>query len=1006
MSGNRVKQLRVRIGQLPWRRWLVNRGVSLAATAFLCYALAGFFLVPWLVNRYLPRYVAEQLHHQLSYSRLRINPLLFTAEVRDFQLADAAGKPLAAFARLAVDLELESLLRWGVTFDDIILEKPTLHLLIGKDGHLNLARFLAMLPKGEEPPPDAKPVRLLLKHVAISGGAVHFSDDSGPVPVRTTLAAVAIELRGISTLPERNGAYAVTALLPGGGKLGWQGEASLVPIASHGTLAIDGFHPAALWKFLPERLNLAAPDSVARLKLDYRFAHQQGKTTLVVNPLDFAVQGLVVREKGQAESLLRLEKLAATKGRFDLQARQLVFPVISLRGLHLAASRDRNGVLNWKRLPLPGKDEQGKGQAPVGEGGKPGSAAGAASRTAWRFAVKRLELADGALDFTDHGIQPALTYGLRDLGLTGEGFDTAGREPLRVAAKAKVAQGGSLEVAGSLAQNGKEAEGQVRISGLDLRPLDPLLGKRTLLRLAAGDFSLDGSLSYRAGEAGPMLTASGNAAINRLLLTLRKSGRRFLAWQELAASGIDLGLGPDRLAIQEVRLVAPETRIVIFKNRTTNLARIFKAQAAPSQPLPAGSEAAPPAEKRFPFTIGRVRLEKGVVDFADRSLVLPFAARIEKFRGTAFNIADDPASRTTLKFDGQVGAFGLAKVDGALAPMAPKRFTDIKVLFRNVELPPLSPYTATFAGRRIASGRLDLDLGYRIEKSELVGDNRVLLKNFTLGERVESPGALKLPLDLAIALLTDSQGRIDVAVPVRGNVDHPEFSYGHLIWQAVRNILSRIATAPFRALGSLLGFGSEEADTVLFAPGQSEVAPPEREKLYKVAEILDQREKLLLTVHGTFARDLDGAVIVRRAVAKRLGVILAPEDDPPVAFAQAKTQRALETLAGSAALDAFQVEYEKRSGRKVRRVNPVLGMVGRGSGEPDFYQALFEHLVQTAPFVAQELHELAARRRAAMIQELVVATGLAPESVAAGGTEEATGQEGAVPVRMELGTRR
>jgi hypothetical protein len=354
-----------------------------------------------------------------------------------------------------------------------------------------------------------------------------------------------------------------------------------------------------------------------------------------------------------------------------------------------------------------------------------------------------------------------------------------------------------------------------------------------------------------------------------------------------------------------------------------------------------------------------------------------------------------------------VGAFGLAKVDGALAPMAPKRFTDIKVLFRNVDLPPLSPYTVTFAGRRIASGRLDLDLGYRIEKSELLGDNKVLLRHFTLGERVESPSALSLPLDLAIALLTDSQGRIDVAVPVRGNVDHPEFSYGHLIWQAVRNILSRIATAPFRALGSLLGFGSEEADTVLFAPGQSEVAPPEREKLYKVAEILDQREKLLLTVHGTFVRDLDGAVIVRRALAKRLGATLAPEEDPPADFAQAKTQRGLELMTGSADLAAFQAEYEKSAGRKVRRVNPALALVGRGSSDDlDFYKALFEHLVKTAPFVGQELQGLAARRRVAMIQELVVSTGLTPESVAAGvKAEEAQGQDGAVPVRMELSVR-
>ena len=1010
MSGEKAKQLGLARGQSSWRRWLFSRGATIAAIMLLLYTLAGFFLAPWLVSRSLPRYVAGQLHHQASYSRLRINPLFFTAEVKDFRLADAAGRPLLTFARLYVDFELESLFRWGWTFDEINLETPTLHLQIDTEGRLNLAEFLAMLPEDEEPP-DETPPRLLLKHVTLTDGTVHFADDSGPAPVRTTVAALAIELNKISTIPERSGSYAVTAELPAGGKLGWQGKASLVPLASSGTLAIDDLRPAALWKFLPEHRNLAEPAGVARLKLDYRFAHHQGETSLVVQPLIFSLHGLVLKEKGQEQPLLRLESLEAANGRFDLKERQLRFPVISLRGGQLMASRDHSGVLDWQRVLVPAGAENGKGQAaaePAAEKTpEPAGQATATPRPSWRVAVDRLELAGFALDFVDQGFRPALAYGLRDLGLTVEGLDTAGKDPLRVAARAKVEQGGTVELAGSVAQDGKEVEGRVRIGRLNLKPLAPLLSERAWLRLAAGDFSLDSHLAYRTGESGPALTASGNAGIDRLLLTESETGERFLAWKGLAVSGIDLSLAPDRLAIREVRLVQPGAKIVIFKDRSANLAKIFKEKSEPPAAKATAAAAGRAAEKRFPFSVNRVRLDNGVVDFADLSLVLPFAARIEKFRGTALNIADDPAGRTTLKFDGQVGQFGQAKVNGSLALMDPKRFTDIKVLFRNVELMPLSPYTATFAGRRIASGRLDLDLGYRIEKSELLGDNKVLLHNFTLGERVESPGALKLPLDLAIALLTDSEGKIDIAVPVRGNVDNPEFSYGHVIWQAVLNILNRIATAPFRALGALLGFETQEADTVFFAPGQSDVAPPEREKLSKVAEVLGQRAQLVLTVHGTYAGDLDGAVAVRRAVTKRLGVALEPEEDPgPLAFDQAKTQRALETVAGSATMTAFQAEYEKSTGRKVRRVNPVLALVGRGNGDPDFYQALFRHLVTTAPFVEKEVQALAEQRRNAVIQELVTAAGLAPERVKAGAAaEEAKDRDGAVPVRMELSVR-
>jgi uncharacterized protein involved in outer membrane biogenesis len=1137
-------------GRVAWRRWLCNRWSIAGTLALLFYALAGFFLAPWLVGRQVPRYVEEQLQHQASLGRVRINPFTFTFEVKEFRLQDGAGEPLLEFARLFVDFEVESIFRRAWTFADISLETPVLHLLIDEQGRLNLARFLEMLPEKEEPP-DETPARFFLKHSALSGGTMHFADHSGSAPVRTTFAPVAVEFNEISTLPERSGAYALTALLPEGGSLGWQGEISLAPLASHGTLTIADFQPAALWKFFQGRVNLAAPAGLAQLSFSYRFAHQQGETALVVDPLNFSLQGLVLQEKGRDASLLHLESVEAAGASFDLAERRLHFPRISLRGGELAAAMDRGGVLDWQKLPASasrtGESEGAAGantkaaaevlgeekpwqlavdsfaidslalhyadesrgapflldvedaalslavQAEVGAGparvlvsdfslylqgisnreptvGEPlwamaglrldggsldlaqrrlrveslalagGSArllrdargairqvqvlggdsgepadksreeAGDPQGEPWNFALERLELADFTLDYVDQAFRPALEYGLRDLGITVAGIDSEGKAPMRVAARARVAQGGSLEAEGTLAQGAGEAAGQVKVSRLNLKPLEPLLVEHLLLRLASGNFSLNSRISYRTGKNGPAIKAGGSVAVNGLLLNESETGERFLAWKELAVSGIDFSLAPDRLAIREVKLLEPGAKIVIFKDRSANLGKIVREKAeepGSGKTAAAGKQAAP---KPFPLSVERVRLEKGVVDFADLSLVLPFAARIEKFGGTALNITSRPAGRTTLQFSGQVGEFGQANVDGSLAPLNPRGFTDIKVVFRNVELAPMSPYTATFAGRRIADGRLDLDLGYRIEESELLGDNKVLLKNFTLGERVESPGALRLPLDLAIALLTDSQGRIDLAVPVRGNVDSPEFSYGHLVWQAVLNLLNRIVTAPFRALGALFGSGAQQPDTVFFTPGQAEPAPPEREKLRKVAEVLGQRPQLALTVHGAFARDLDGTALrslaVRRVLAQRLGVKLAPEEDPgPVAFDNGKSQRALEAMAGSASLAEFEKGFAEKAGRKARRANPALVLLGRGSDDLDFYRALFHHLVEAEPLAEEKLQALAGARRDEVIRELGQGDGLGPERLLAGTVAEAEAKDGSVPLKMELGAR-
>src|SRR5256885_1705702 len=168
-----------------------------------------------------------------------------------------------------------------------------------------------------------------------------------------------------------------------------------------------------------------------------------------------------------------------------------------------------------------------------------------------------------------------------------------------------------------------------------------------------------------------------------------------------------------------------------------------------------------------------------------------------------------------------------------------------------------------------------------------------------LGEQVESPGAMKLPLDLALAILPDADGRIDIALPVRGNVDNPEFNYGHVIWEALVTVIKRVATAPFRALGALFGGGrgGEKLEAIEFEPGRDVVLPPEREKLKHVGEVLGKRPQLKLTVHGGYDAKLDGealrALRVRHDLAQRLGVKLKPGEDPgPVAFGDAKTQRA------------------------------------------------------------------------------------------------------------------
>ena len=300
------------------------------------------------------------------------------------------------------------------------------------------------------------------------------------------------------------------------------------------------------------------------------------------------------------------------------------------------------------------------------------------------------------------------------------------------------------------------------------------------------------------------------------------------------------------------------------------------------------------------------------------------------------------------------------------------------LVFKNVEMTKLTPYSGKFAGRRITSGKLSTDLKYRIQNQKLIGDNQIIVDNLTLGEHVDSPNAVNLPLDLAIALLKDSSGRIDIGLPVSGDLNDPQFSYGQLIWKALVNLLTNIVTSPFRALGSLLGGSGEQLDTIVFDPGKSELLPPEKEKLVKIADMLRSRPQLKLGIQGRFSPDADGVEIkaqsMRLAIAGRTGSKNGENKDfGALDLTAPDVQQALEKMFtdkfGAQAFDALKQSIEKETGNKA----DIPGALS---------EALYKRLLDSEPVPAEKLSMLAENRAREIIQELETTDGVPSERLA------------------------
>jgi hypothetical protein len=344
-----------------------------------------------------------------------------------------------------------------------------------------------------------------------------------------------------------------------------------------------------------------------------------------------------------------------------------------------------------------------------------------------------------------------------------------------------------------------------------------------------------------------------------------------------------------------------------------------------------------------------------------------------------------------------VDEYGLVRIEGTVTPLEPSRQTDIKVIFRNVDVPKFTAYSIPFAGREIASGSLDLDLGYKVEQSSLLGENKIVLRDFELGEEVPHPGAMSLPLGLAVALLKDREGNIDIDLPVRGNVDDPEFSYGGVIMKALGNLIVKIVTSPFALLGNLVGVEADQLEYVYFPAGRSDLTPPEMQKAEKIAEALTLRPQLALNVQGAANETEDFLALREAALDAQIDALLNESAEDDASFNE-RRRRALETLLVDADpvtdLAALQATYTATP--EGAEGDAVLDEIA-------YTDAIYESLVKTTVLPEGALATLAAERAANLVSVIQAADPeLESRTSIASGQQSVSMRDEGVPMKITL----
>lgn len=780
----------------------------------------------------------------------------------------------------------------------------------------------------------------------------------------------------------------------------------------------------AVKQVLFDQVAISAVDETARaplklnagkVRLQLEVAAEQVGANFQLKMSEAALSLTDLTIAGGAQTPFKLAQLGFTDGTFDLAARQAGVGRLYAEGGQLQIERARDGKINLMALlPRYGVSEA---PAPVVAPGKP-----------WVAMAKTVELSKFGADIADVGA--GLKVQVTDLAVKLEGASSNLKQPVKFNADLKLREGGQFTAQGSVIPASGELQADVRVKQLALAPLQPLLAQYLKLKIARGNVSAQGRLSTGVGTArSPRLRYVG--ALNLAGLTLNEEdGGLFAAWKNASADKFTASLNPNQLDVPELRIVEPKATLIIEDDRSFNAARLLvqpNAGAKVEVPTQAKVKA---ADAPFPVRIRRVRFQNAKLDFTDLSLRPQFSAKIYELNGVINGLSSNREARSQIELDGRVDEFGLARIRGDINPFAPRNNTDVNMVFKNVDMVAVSPYTMKFAGYKIAEGKISLDLQYKVRDSQLEGSNQIVIDKLTLGERVDSPDALKLPLQLAIAILKDSEGRINLGLPISGNLSDPKFSYGAIIWKAIGNLLSSIVTAPFRALGNLLGVQGEKLESIDFDAGSAKLLPPEREKLKQVAQILAKRAQLKLSVPGQYSEAADGAALRARAVrveiARRAGIKLQAGEEPgPVdlgdralrgamrdlyaeRFGEAELDQQKKAAEGGAAAPAVAASQPDSRTAAAQAKLPLWQRVGKLiQGEPQvadasaFYNQLQERLNQSQPLAADALAKLGAQRAEAILAVLKEA-GVDPARAAATAPEKVESDVGK-PVPLKLG---
>ncbi len=819
--------------------------------------LDGFNLVRLL--DYLPVQPRAKLHSALLDANLELSfeqpagaapriKLAGTTAMRQLDVRDAQDRPVLAFNRLGVEINVIDPLAPSIDLKSVELEQPALQVVRDQSGLINLTQLGPVAGKPAAATPASRErsaIPVKIDRLAIRSGKIGFTDQIAPF--QTRFEDLQLQATGIDLQQARASDWKLSARSDAGETLSASAKASAEPLAAEGRLDLRAVVLKRYQPYLSPITNLALEDG--RLDGGFAFKWARAQQQLEFTDVGLELKALRTRLPGEAQPVLRVGSLQVKGASVDAVARTLNLGEIGLRDAAVFLRREKQGSFNVARVAKPQAGTQA-----------------ARSDRPWRIELARASLERGSVTLQDLSLGEPETMSIAPLQLRAERLSTASGRRGNISLNATVNRTGTVSASGPLTLQPFATRLGVEVRHVDLAPVQRYVAERINFAITSGSVSAKGNTVVESAEGKTKATYQGDLALEDFASIDKRSSLDWLKWKSLSFGGSEIATDPLRVSIDQIALSDFYARIMVSPEGRLNLQDLVKSGEAPPAPAPeASGPQASPKQPGLPpnVRIGKVALQDGRVNFTDSYIKPNYSADLSSIAGSVTEMTPEKAGQVELR--AKLEGSAPVEILGQLNPLAPNLFLDLNANARDIELPPMSPYAAKYAGYGIERGKLSMKVTYHLENRKLEAQNNVYLDQLTFGAPVESPSATKLPVRLAVALLKDRDGVIDINLPISGSLDDPQFSVGGIIIRVLVNLITKAVTAPFALIGSLFG-GGEELAYYEFAPGSASIAGGEEGKLKNLAKALGERPGLKLEITGRVEPDADREGLKRALV--------------------------------------------------------------------------------------------------------------------------------------------